>query len=154
MVGEEKHNTVVTLNSWYELTLLYALQPTLPLLQQLLESLTLVPVAYSPKSFRKSGEKRGRPELIHHVNDVRWMWGEGSNHKNNALDHPFQQSTTVPDSVKLLVLTGKKTCFQILFEYHSFFPYVHLMATHVMNESRPSPFFFFFLLLFCFHVLL
>ena len=49
---------------------------------------------------------------------------EGSNHKNNALDHSLKRSTAVLDLtlrvVKLLDLTGKKLIFELslyIFEY-------------------------------------
>ena len=61
--------------------------------------------AFSIIQKRATKKKRGRPGLIHHVSDVRWMRGgrkydvmeEGSNHKNNALDHTFERSTAVLD---------------------------------------------------------
>ena len=33
----------------------------------------------------ESGEKCGRPEPTHHMNDVRWTWGEGPNRKNLSI---------------------------------------------------------------------
>ena len=104
----------------------------------------------------KEHEKRGRPGLIHHMSDVMWMQGGRENDVRGG-DQPQKQHTgsyiqalyhSSDDSryftwSKLLAFTSKKLALGVysLHIWTSASPATSIDVTHVMDETRSSPFF-------------
>ena len=80
----------------------------------------------------KSGEKRRRPWLIHHANNVRLArggWGGRLNCKNNMLDHLFEQfGHQVLAWSKLLVSNGTKLAFELSLYIFDSWPLPHYVT--------------------------
>ena len=91
-----KHNSCGPCGDRKAIVKLYSQQLGCSLVPRRLPSFVLR-FAFSIMHEVEDSEKWGRPDLIHHVSDVRWGRGsrkeEGTNHKNNALDHSFKCST-------------------------------------------------------------